>query len=114
MRRWVLGTSVVLGLMTRAAPCQADIVLGAAGDYGVLVEPNVASYALTANIANIFGNVGIGTGVSPIQIGSEAFINAAPGFPALATGRLDLVDASTRPSPIRGTWRAGFISANLR
>jgi hypothetical protein len=89
MRRFMF-VAVILVLLTQAAPCQADIVLGAAADYGVLIEPNVASFQL--NNSTIFGNVGLGTGVSPVQIASNGFIKPIPTF--AGTGRLDLVDAS--------------------
>jgi hypothetical protein len=88
MRRWMLGVSVILALMTRAGPCQAGFSLGAAGNYGVLVEANAGNFQL--NNSTVFGNVGIGAGVGGVQIASNGFIMPAPGQPG--TGRLDLAD----------------------
>jgi hypothetical protein len=59
---------------------QAAINLGAAGSYGILVEPNANNFQL--NNSTITGNVGIGGGVSGIQIASNGFI----------TGQLLIVD----------------------
>ena len=68
-------------------------------DYGVLVEAGAASYQL--NNSTIFGNVGIGTGVSPIQIASNGFIKATQ-----ATGH--------RPTGSRGCRRDHLQSGERR
>jgi len=89
MRRSMLA-SIVLALVTVAVPCQAGFILDGASNYGILIEPGASSYQL--NNSTVFGNVGLGSGVSPVQIASNGFISPAPGVPG--SGRLDLVDAS--------------------
>jgi choice-of-anchor A domain-containing protein len=94
MRRCILAAAILV-LLTQAAPCQAGFMLGAAADYAVLVEPGVKAFKL--NNSDIFGNVGLGTGVDG-DLAGGGFIRPFPGPPATpipGTGRLDLADANT-------------------
>jgi hypothetical protein len=88
----VLILPLVVGLS--ACPALAGYSLGAALDYGVLVESGAHSYQL--NNSTINGNVGIGAnlGSGGVQIASNGFIKLGGG----GTGRLDIVDASATVS----------------
>jgi hypothetical protein len=92
IRFWALTVPAILltipALTTRQV--EAGYNLGAAADYAVLIEAGVSNFQL--NNARINGNVGIGTGVDPIQIASNGFVNAVPGLPG--SGRMDFASNS--------------------
>ena len=82
---------------TLAPQAQADIVLGAAANYGILVEPGAHSYQL--NNSTVFGTVGIGAVFvrGGVQIASNGFIRDAVAGNS-ATGQLQLADATATVS----------------
>ena len=83
-RTHALAFAAALAVSATLAPrAHADIDLGVAANYGILIEPGAKSYQL--NSATVNANVGIGTGLTgSIQIASNGFIN----------GQLQIVDSS--------------------
>ena len=83
-RPHALAFAAALALSATLAPqAHADIDLGVAANYGILIEPGAKNYQL--NNATIGGNVGIGTGLTgSVQIAGNGFI----------TGQLQIVDSS--------------------
>jgi choice-of-anchor A domain-containing protein len=77
MKRGILSLLLVAFAATAT---EAAFNLGAAGTFGVLVEPSAHNFQL--NNSTVTGNVGVGAGVDAIQIASNGFI----------TGQLLLAD----------------------
>ena len=94
-RTHALAFAAALAVSATLAPrAHADIDLGVAANYGILIEPGAKSYQL--NNATVNANVGIGTGLTgSVQIANNGFI----------TGQLQIVDSSetvTNPGNVGG------------